>query len=225
MASYHGSALAPGRPATIPPVATPAVAGILIPMIQDPPPPRAVTLALRAARDGDQAALAEAFRLVYDEIRAIAHVRVMRQGLGGTMDTTAVVHEAYLKLVRRGELSLDDRQHFLAVASLAMRQILLDHARKHLAIRRGAGAVHVPLDEADAVVEAQARDLIALDQALTRLAEVDGQLARVVELRFFGGLSVEETAAALGVSEPTVKRAWRRARDFLQRELTGDDAA
>ncbi len=225
MTSYHGSAPPPGRPATIPPVAAPAVAGILIPMIQDPPPPRAVTLALRAARDGDQAALAEAFRLVYDEIRAIAHVRVMRQGLGGTMDTTAVVHEAYLKLVRRGDLSLDDRQHFLAVASLAMRQILLDHARKHLAVRRGAGAVHVPLDEADAVVEAQARDLIALDQALTRLAEVDGQLARVVELRFFGGLSVEETAAALGVSEPTVKRAWRRARDFLQRELTGDDAA
>lgn len=187
--------------------------------------PHAVTLALKAARNGDQAALAEAFRLVYGEIRAIAHRRVARHGIGGTLDTTAVVHEVYLKLVRHGDLSLDDRQHFLAVASLAMRQILLDHARRHLSVRNGAGAVHVPLDDDDAVVEAQARDLIALDKALLRLAGVDDQLARVVELRFFGGLTVEETAAALGVSEPTIKRAWRRARDFLQRELTGDDPA
>ena len=184
-----------------------------------------VTLALQAARGGDPAALNEAFHLVYDEVRAIAHARVARAGGGGTLDTTAVVHEAYLKLARHGGLSFADRQHFLAVASTAMRQVLLDHARRRLSARRGGGAEHLPLTKADPAADEQAREVVALDEALRTLAALDPQLARVVELRFFGGLSVEETAAALGVSEPTIKRAWRRARDFLQRELGDDDAA
>ncbi len=183
-----------------------------------------VTLALQAARGGDPAALNEAFHLVYDQVRAIARARVARAGAGSTLDTTAVVHEAYLKLARHGGLALQDRQHFLAVASTAMRQVLLDHARQHLSARRGGGAAHVPLTEADAAVEEQARDILALDDALIRLGALDPQLARLVELRYFGGLTIEETAQALGVSDATVKRAWRRARAFLHRELVGADA-
>jgi RNA polymerase sigma-70 factor, ECF subfamily len=122
-------------------------------------------------------------------------------------------------------MAWEDRQHFFAVASAAMRQVLLDHARRHLSIKRGGGAAHVPLTDADAAVDVQARDIVALDAALTRLAALDAQLARVVELRFFGGLTVEEAAQTLGVSEATVKRAWRRARAFLHRELVGPAAA
>ena len=184
-----------------------------------------VTQVLHAARGGDPAALNEAFQLVYEDVRAIARARVARYGVGSTLDTTAVVHEAYLKLARHGEMAWEDRQHFFAVASAAMRQVLLDHARRHLSIKRGAGAAHVPLTEADAAVDDQARDIVALDAALTRLAALDTQLAHVVELRFFGGLTVEEAAQTLKVSEATVKRAWRRARAFLHRELVGPPAA
>lgn len=188
----------------------------------DPARGQQVTLALQAARSGDAAALNEAFRLVYDEVRAIARARVARAGGGGTLDTTAVVHEAYLKLARHGGLSFADRQHFLAVASTAMRQVLLDHARRRLSARRGGGAEHLPLTVADPAADEQAREVVALDEALRRLAELDPQLARLVELRWFGGLTIEETAAALAISEATVKRAWRRARAWLQRELEAD---
>jgi RNA polymerase sigma factor (TIGR02999 family) len=178
-----------------------------------------VTLALQAARGGDPAALNEAFHLVYDEVRAIARARVARAGGGGTMDTTAVVHEAYLKLARHGGLSFADRQHFLAVASTAMRQVLLDHARRRLSARRGGGVEHLSLTAADPAADEQAREVVALDEALGRLAALDPQLSRLVDLRYFGGLTIEETAQALAVSEATVKRAWRRARAWLQREL------
>lgn len=184
-----------------------------------------VTLALQAARGGDPLALNEVFHLVYADVRAIAHARVARAGVHSTLDTSAVVHEAYLKIVRHGEMEWADRQHFFAVASTAMRQILLDHARQHLSLKRGGGADHVPLTEIDGAVEAQARDIINLDAALTRLAERDPQLAAIVELRFFGGLTIEETALATQVSEATVKRAWRRARAFLHRELADLPAA
>ena len=167
----------------------------------------------------------EAFRLVYDEVRAIARARVARVGEGSTLDTTAVVHEAYLKLARHGGMAFEDRQHFLAVASTAMRQVLLDHARQHLSARRGGGAAHVPLTEADTAVAVQAHEILALDDALNRLAALDPHLARIVELRYFGGLTIEETAQALQVSDATIKRAWRRARAFLHRELVGIDAA
>ncbi len=183
-----------------------------------------VTVVLHAARGGDPGALSEAFQLVYEDVRAIARARVSRLGVGSTLDTTAVVHEAYLKLARHGEMAWEDRQHFFAVASAAMRQVLLDHARRHLSIKRGGGAAHVPLTDVDAAIDVQARDVVALDAALTRLAALDAQLARVVELRFFGGLTVEEAAQALGVSESTVNRAWRRARAFLHRQLVGSTA-
>jgi RNA polymerase sigma factor (TIGR02999 family) len=186
-----------------------------------------VTLALREARGGDTEALNRAFALVYDEIRAIAHARRVRLGAGGTLDTTAVVHEAYLKLARHGGMAWEDRSHFLAVASKAMRQVLLDRARRKLADKRGGGAEHVPLTVADppAAATAEAREVLALEEALGRLETVDPRLVRVVELRFFGGLTVEETARALGISEPTVKRDWQRARLFLHRELTGPGPA
>ena len=129
-----------------------------------------VTLALQAARGGDPAALNEAFQLVYEEVRRSRGPGSARFGVGSTLDTTAVVHEAYLKLARHGEMAWEDRQHFLAVASAAMRQVLLDHARRHLSLKRGGGAAHVPLTEADAAVDDQARDILALDAALTRLA-------------------------------------------------------
>lgn len=183
-----------------------------------------VTLALHAARGGDPEALNEAFQLVYADVSEIARRRVARGRRSPTLDTTAVVHEAYLKLARHGEMAWEDRQHFFAVASSAMRQVLLDHARRRLSLKRGAGAGHVPLTEADAAVEAQTRDIIALDAALSRLAALDAQLARIVELRYFGGLTIEETAQAVGVSDATVKRAWRRARAFLHRELAGSSA-
>jgi RNA polymerase sigma factor (TIGR02999 family) len=184
-----------------------------------------LTLALAAARGGDRQALADAFALVYDEVKAIAHARLVRLGARVTLNTTAVVHEAYLKIARHGEIAWEDRGHFFAVASSAMRQVLIDHARRQLSAKRGGGAAHLPLDEADSVIDASARDLVALDTALARLASLDEQLGRVVEMRFFGGLSVLETAGALGVSEATVKRAWRKARAFLHRELAGDAAA
>jgi RNA polymerase sigma factor (TIGR02999 family) len=184
-----------------------------------------VTLALQAARGGDPLALNEAFHLVYEEVRGIARARLARAGAASTLDTTAVVHEAYLKLARHGGMAWEDRQHFLAVASTAMRQVLLDHARQRLAARRGGGAAHVPLTEADAVVESQAREILSLDAALLNLARLDPQLAHLVELRYFGGLTIEETAQALGISDATVKRAWRRARAFLHRELTGAGAS
>ena len=183
--------------------------------------PHDVTLALRAARDGDASALNQAFQLVYEDVRDIARARVARFGAGSTLDTTAVVHEAYLKLARHGEMAWEDRGHFFAVAAAAMRQVLLDHARRHLSLKRGGGAAHVTLTESSAAVDTEADEVVALDAALTRLAAVDAHLARVVELRFFGGLTVEETAQALGVSEATVKRAWRRARAFLHHDLAG----
>ena len=193
----------------------------------DAPRAHLVTLALREARGGDTGALNRAFALVYDEIRAIAHARRARLGAGGTLDTTAVVHEAYLKLARHGGMAWEDRAHFLAVASTAMRQVLLDQARRRLADKRGGGAEHVRLTVADppADATAEAREVLALEEALGRLATVDPRLVRVVELRFFGGLTVEETARALDVSEPTVKRDWQRARAFLHRELAGPDPA
>lgn len=181
-----------------------------------------VTLALQKARGGDSEALNRVFGLVYEEVRAIARARRARMGAGGTLDTTAVVHEAYLKLARHGEMPWEDRAHFLCVASRAMRQVLIDYARSRLADKRGGGALHLPLTEAHAAASAEARSVVALDEALRGLEALDERLGRVVELRFFGGLSVEDTARALGISEPTVKRDWQRARAFLHRELAED---
>lgn len=177
-----------------------------------------VTRLLAALREGDGEALDRLFPLVYAELRRIAHGQLSRKG-PSTLQTTAVVHEAYLKLATGAGTAPRDRGHFFAVAATAMRQILVDHARAHLRQKRGSGAEHLQLDERDIPVEDRAAELVELDLALSRLAELDERAARVVELRFFGGLAVEETAEALGVSERTVKRDWREARAFLFREL------
>lgn len=161
--------------------------------------------------------------LVYDELRILARAQLGRFRPGQTLDTTALVHEAYLKLVDRTRAEFKDRKHFFTVASLAMRQIVVDYARRNAAKKRGGGNVHTLLDELDGsavAVEAQAAELVALDDALNRLAQLDPRLARVVELRFFGGLSVEEAAEVMEVSIPTIKRDTRAARAFLYRAMS-----
>lgn len=164
------------------------------------------------------------FARVYDEVRRIAHGQIARLIDGqAILNTTAVVHEAYLKLVRSPALAWEDRGHFYAVAATAMRQVLLNHARSRRAKKRGGGAVEAWSSTsdlaADAGVDTRIERFLELDAALTKLRAADERLAQVVDLRFFAGLSVEETAAALGVTDRTVKRDWRMARAFLFREL------
>ena len=179
-------------------------------------------------RDGDAGALDRLLPLVYDELRGIARRELRRQRSGHTLDTTALVHEAYLKLVDQRSVRPADRAHFLGIAARAMRQVLVDHARRHATAKRGAGAGRVTLDEgtvAGALVADDCADtLLALDDALLRLAALSERLARVVECRFFGGLSEEETAAVLGVTARTVRRDWVKARAWLHRALYGDAA-
>lgn len=184
-----------------------------------------ITRILRQARDGDAAALDRVFAIVYDELHRIARAQRRRVRPGETLGTTAVVHEAYLKLVRSAVASYADRAHFFAVAAKAMRQILLNRARDQVAQKRGGGAEVVTLGDHDAIAPRRAEDLIALDAALERLAALDERLARVVELRFFAGLGVVEAAEVLGVGEATVKRDWSTARAFLHRELSPDGSA
>jgi RNA polymerase sigma factor (TIGR02999 family) len=177
---------------------------------------------LAHAHEGRREAIDALVPLVYQELRALAHHQLGRFRPGATLNTTALVHESYLKLVDQGRATFHDRKHFFSVAALAMRQIVVDYARRCAALKRGGVAVHAPLGELDGAaipVEAQANVLVALDDALTRLSEVDARLVRVVELRFFGGLSVEETAEVLEISTATVKRDTRAARAFLGREL------
>lgn len=189
-----------------------------------PAPPPDITLYLGHARRGDKDAVDRVFALVYEELRTIADRQIRRTGGSPTLSTTVVVHEAYLKLVRGAEMEWNDRGHFYAVAATAMRHILINYARQHLAQKRGAGAEVLSLDDADVPGEYDVRELVDLDGALTRLAQQDERLAKVVDLRFFAGLSVEETAAALGVGSATVKRDWRVARAFLFSDLQGDGA-
>ncbi len=181
-----------------------------------------ITLYLGHARRGEKDAVDRVFALVYDELRGIAERQIRRTGGSPTLSTTVVVHEAYLKLVRGAEMDWNDRGHFYAVAATAMRHILINYARQHQAQKRGAGAHVLSLDDADVPGECDVEELVELDGALTRLAAEDARLARVVDLRFFAGLSVEETAAALGVGTATVKRDWRVARAFLFSDLRGD---
>lgn len=182
-----------------------------------------VGLLLDAARGGDTGAFDDLFGLVYSELKQRA--RYHRRGASPTLSTTALVHEAYLKLAG-SHRSWSDRNHFMRVAARAMRQILIDRARRQLAEKRGGGAREVTLEEAALAAQSPdgaAESLMALDDALLRLSEQSERLATVVELRFFGGLSVEETASALDLSDRTIKRDWRLARAFLQEHLTGGD--
>jgi RNA polymerase sigma factor (TIGR02999 family) len=178
-----------------------------------------ITELLNDLRKGRKEALDRLFPVVYAELRRIAH-RQLRRGQGsGTLGTTALVHEAYIKLVAPSRAEWQDRAHFFAVASMAMRQILVDSARQRIAGKRGGSRRRVALDDEAIGVEDRAEALLELDEALTKLAAVDARLARVVECRFFGGLTEEETAEALGVTARTVQRDWVKARGLLHGEL------
>ena len=170
-------------------------------------------------RRGDQEALQALLPLVYDELRRLAHHHLEAERAGHTLQSTALVHEAYLRLVEQEPLRLDNRAHFFAVASHLMRQILVDHARKHHAAKRGANNLTLTLDEAIAPSKQRELHLVALDDALNVLAALDERQFHIVELRFFGGLSIDETSQVLGVSPATVTREWTAARAWLYREM------
>lgn len=170
-------------------------------------------------RSGAQSSLDEVVAVTYQELRAIAHRRLIARDRGGTLSTTALVHEAYLKLVDQSRAGLRDRAHFIALASLAMRHVLVDRARERVAIKRGGVRRQVTLDEEALAVEDQASVLLQLDDALQRLAIWNPRLAQVVDCRFFGGLTEQETADALDVTTRTVQRDWVKARVLLRRIL------
>jgi RNA polymerase sigma-70 factor (ECF subfamily) len=185
-----------------------------------PPPPADVSGILDRVAAGDPKAVSKVMPVVYDELRRLAGRYLRRERPGQTLQPTALVHEAYLRLSKDKKQSWQNRTHFLAIAALSMRQILVERARARGASKRGGAQVRVTLDETLAVERETSIDLVALDEALTRLALIDPQQARIVELRFFGGLTVEEAAEALGISPATVKRGWSVARAWLKRELS-----
>jgi RNA polymerase sigma factor (TIGR02999 family) len=178
-----------------------------------------VTQLLLDYRRGDQQAFDRLFPLVYEELRRIARRLLRGERAHHTLGTTALVHECYLNLVDRSQCSFNDRSHFLAVAARAMRHLLIDYARRRGAQKRGGNRHRVTLDQTVLSVDDQAADLLAIDQALDALAERDPRMGQVVECRFFGGLTLEETASALGVSVRTVQRDWTRAKAYLHRAL------
>lgn len=175
---------------------------------------------LAASRRGDAAALAEAFEAAYAELRRLARAQLRRLRPGRTLTTTALVHEAFVKLVR-APVHTADQVHFFSLAARAMRQILVDYARQRGASKRGAHLRPETLEEGALAAETLAEELLALDDALTRLHAVDERLAQVVECRFFGGMTEQEVADAMGVTARTVRRDWQKARAFLWRELQG----
>jgi RNA polymerase sigma factor (TIGR02999 family) len=190
------------------------------------------TRLLAAARGGDRDALGGLFTLVHEELRQIAHRQLGSRRANQTLGTTALVHEAYLKLVDRARISPEDRRHFLATAARAMRQIIVDYARTSRAQKRGGGDPRISLDDVEDAIDAESVDIeerastiLVVHEALGRLSMVDARLGQVVELRFFGGFSVNEVADMLQTSPRTVKRDWRLARAFLYRELHDTEAA
>jgi RNA polymerase sigma factor (TIGR02999 family) len=190
---------------------------------EDPPGPAPIertTALLRTASAGDREALDALLPLVYDELRRIAHIHLRTEREDHTLNTTGLVHEAYLKLVDQTQVEWRERTRFFAIASMAMRRILVDYARRHRTQKRGGGWTRVALTSGSLPVESRAEMLIELDQALTRLAEVDERLCRVVEHRFFAGMTEAETAEALGVSARTVRSDWATAKGLLYQELT-----
>jgi RNA polymerase sigma factor (TIGR02999 family) len=178
-----------------------------------------VTQLLVRWRSGDDRAREQLIPVVYDELRRMARRYLANERPGHTLQSTALVHEAYVRLVASQTPDWNDRAHFFGIAAQVMRQILVDHARKRHAARRGADAQRVTLDAAVALPERKGVDVLALDDALQTLAKLDSQQSRVVELRFFGGLTLEESAEVLGVSVSTVQRDWQTAKVWLRREL------
>lgn len=174
------------------------------------------------ASSGDERATSQLLPIVYDELRRLARGYMARERPGQTIQATALVHEAYLRLVKDKKQDWQGRTHFLAIAARSMRQILIERARAKGAAKRGGEFSRITLDEGAVRDVGESIDLLAVDEALTKLAELDEQQARIVELRFFGGLSIEETAKALGVSPATVKRSWTVAKAWLRREVRGE---
>ena len=172
--------------------------------------------------NGSKAALDKLIPLIYEELHRLAHHYMRRERPGHTLQTTALVNEACVRLFNRQSVHFQDRSHFVAIASQLMRSILVDHARSHAYAKRGGGATRVVLDEAMVVSRDPSADVVELDEALKRLAEIDPQQSRIVELRFFGGLTIEETAEVLGLSPATIKREWHTAKAWLYRELKRD---
>lgn len=182
--------------------------------------PQEVTQLLAAWRDGDRGALDKLMPLVYDELRRIASRYVKRERAGHTLQTTALVNEAFIRMVGQQNVDWQNRAHFFGVAATVMRHLLVDHARANGRVRRGANPQQVSIDEAAVFSEQKGEELLALDEALTKLNEIDERKVKIVELRYFSGLTAEESAEVLGVSEITIKREWLKAKAWLYRELT-----
>jgi len=181
--------------------------------------PQEVTRLLADWGRGDSSALDKLFPLVHAELRRIAQRQMKQERPGHTLQATALVNEAYMKLAGQEGVEWHDRAHFFAVCSQVMRHILIDHARAHARDKRGGGAIQVSLNEVAVMAAEQAADFIALDEALRTLEKVDQQKGRIIELRYFGGLSIEETAEVLKISPRTVRREWRRAKAWLYRMI------
>lgn len=184
------------------------------------PPEQDVSTLLRAWSEGDQAALEHLTPIVYEELRRLARYYMGRERSGHSLQATALVNEAYLKLVDYKRMRWENRAHFFAVSAQLMRRILVDHARRHN-LKRGAGIQRVELEDSAVIGATRDEDFVALDDAMNALAQIDSRKAQVVELRFFGGLSVEESAEVLKISPVTVMRDWSTARAWLHREITG----
>jgi RNA polymerase sigma factor (TIGR02999 family) len=184
--------------------------------------PRDITGLLAAWNNGDEAALNRLMPLVYPELRRIARLHLARRTTGHTLESAALANEAYLKLIRAGGIQCENRMHFLALCSQIIRRILVDHARGRGYAKRGGQAERVTLDEVPIGTSARGIEILALNEALDSLAGIDARQARVVELRYFGGLSVEETAEVLGITPVRVKRDWKRAKSWLYGVLNAE---
>lgn len=180
-----------------------------------------ITQLLAEWSDGNQAALDKLYPLVYDELHRLARRYMSRERKGHTLQTTALIHEAYVRLVDQRNVHWANRSHFFAISAQIMRRILIDHARRHAYAKRGGGAQQVSLEEVAAVAPDQGREMVRLDEALKSLAEMDPRRSQVVELRYFGGLNNEEIAGVLHISENTVTRDWNMARAWLYQQLAG----
>ena len=182
--------------------------------------PHQVTRLLQEWSDGDETALEQLTPLVHDELHRLAHQHMRREGPGHILQTSALINEAYLRLVEHPRIRWENRAHFFGIAARLMRRILVDDARKRNSAKRGGSLIQVPLDKATSLADEQAANVAALDEALMRLEMIDARQGQIVELRFFAGLSIEETASVLRVSPGTVMRDWTFARAWLRNEMT-----
>jgi RNA polymerase sigma factor (TIGR02999 family) len=183
--------------------------------------PNEITQLLQDWRNGDQSAIQKLIPLVHGELRGIAHKYMKQEKPGHTWQTTALLNEAYLRLVGQKDLQFESRAHFFALAAQVMRHLLVDYARASRSAKRGGGVTHVSLDETAVLSDEGAADMVELNEALNKLSQLDPRKCQIVELRYFAGLNVEETSEVLGISPITVKREWSRAKAWLYRELGG----